>query len=515
MPALAKLRQAAAPNPLDAPKIKAHCPSKYFPIFETYLASFRTSKHWLEARARAVENDRSMALEIPDFVSGNPRLSSAFSKYVSSEQKRLAKSEEKVQKEDAQLKLVQDFKSKVNSIRETMQPFRSVADFRELKGSSSAEDIVKVSSIDKSIAKPGTYEFEVLSLANSDSIMTFGFPDKDKSEVGVGYVSFKAPDGTVKDIYINSDNNTLEGVASAINQARVGVNAMVVNDGTDSDKPWRLVVSGNKTGWRHDYEWPKFYMVDGDMDLDVDRNRDAASAVIKINGNPIMTDENKIKDLIPGVNIDLKKAQPGQVVTLSIAPDFEKISGKAGSMVEKINAALQFIQDQNKLTKDSRNDPSKALGGDVVLQSIESRLRNLIQQAHNSMEDSQIQRLSDVGIQFNRNGTLSFDGEKFQKKLESDFEGVESLFSGSGAVGGFASDMIAIVDGITRSGDGMMTMREKTIQDKKADLVARKNREEQNIQKKIEKMKMDFSKAEAAAEKMKQTQASLGIGGGG
>lgn len=454
-------------------------------------------------------------LEIPEFVSANPRLASAFNKYVGAEQKKLNKEDEKIQKQDAAIKLVQDFKSRVNGVRDSMQPFKTVSDFRELKGISSQEDILKVSSIDKAIAKPGTYEFEVLSLANSDSIMTYGFPDKDRSEVGVGYVSFKTPDGAVKDIYINSENNTLDGVAATINGANVGVTALVVNDGTDADNPWRLVISGKQTGWRHDYEWPKFYMVDGDLDLDVDRNRDAASAVLKINGHPIMADENKLKDLLPGVNIDLKKAQPGQTVTLNIAPDFEKISGKAGTMVEKINSALQFIQDQNKLDKDSRKDPSKSLGGDVLLQTIEQRMRNVIQRTQNQLPSRDVQRLSDVGIQFTRQGTLSFEAEKFQKKLESNFEEVEALFSGTGPMGGFAVEMINLVEGVTRSGDGMMSLREKTMKDKVSDLEKRKEKAEAAVQKKIEKMKIEFGKAEAATEQMQQIQGQLaGMGGG-
>lgn len=454
-------------------------------------------------------------LEIPDFVSGNPRLMSAFNKFVSVEQKKLAKTDEKIKREDNTLKLVQDFKSRVTGIRESMIPFKTVSDFRELKGTSSSEEILNVSNIDKTLAKPGSYEFEVISLANADSIMTHGFPDKDSSEVGVGYVSFKTPDGVVKDIYINSDNNTLEGVVASINQANVGVNALVVNDGTDADNPWRIVISGKHTGWRHDYEWPKFYMVDGDLDLDVDRNRDAASAVLKVNGHPIMADENKLKDLLPGVSIDLKKAQPGQTVTLNIAPDYEKISGKASNMVEKINGALQFILDQNKLDKDSRKDPSKALGGDGTLRMIESKMRNLLLRTQNQIEAHDVKRLSDVGIQFNRNGTLDFQPEKFQKKLESNFEEVEALFSGTGPLGGFAAEMITLVDGVTRSGDGAMSLREKTIKNKINDIERRKEREELAVQKKIEKIKIDFGKAEAAMEKMQQISGNLNASMGG
>ena len=299
-------------------------------------------------------------LEVPELSSGNPQLQRALEKIVRLEQKGVDKFDEKIQKVDQKLNIIKDLKTKFSELRDAAKPFKSVSDFRDLKGDSSAPDLLKVGAIDKEKAKPGSYTFEVMELAEAPSLMTYGFPDKDKTEVGVGYVSFTTPEGETKDIYIDSDNNTLEGIAAKINSAGVGVKATVINDGTDADEPWRLVLTGEKTGWRNDVEWAEFNFLDGDMDLDHDRARPARSAAIKFNGQPMYVDENKLKDLVPGVTMDLISAKPGQTINVEIKTDTEKVEGKAKTMVDKLNAVLTAVQSQFQLNGDSRKDPSKA-----------------------------------------------------------------------------------------------------------------------------------------------------------
>jgi flagellar hook-associated protein 2 len=429
------------------------------------------------------------------------------------EQKPMQRIETRAKKAENSLELVKDFKKRVNDIKTSLMSFRNVKDFREYKGISSDPSILDAGAIDKTKAQVGKYDFEVLNLANTDSIMTYGFEDPEKSEVGVGYIKFKTPEGETKEVYINTENNTLNGVASSINQANLGVKAYVVNDGTDASEPWRLVISGDKTGWKQDFEWPTFYMLDGDLELDTERSRDAKSAIVRFNGHPIMLDENKVKDLLPGVNIDLKNARPGQPVFFEVAPDVQKIREKVQKFVDSTNAALQFIQDQNKLDSKSYGDPKKALGGDVTIQALESRIRSLIQDTQNTGSKS-VQRLSDVGIEFNRNGLLNFNGEKFDKKLEDNFDDVALLVSGSGGLDGFANEMISLVDGVVRSGDGLITLREGNLQRQVDQLNRQKEVEEDRVQKKLERVKSQFARAEGAIEQMRSMAGSLGGGAG-
>jgi flagellar hook-associated protein 2 len=453
-------------------------------------------------------------LEIPDYTSSNPKLTQAYRKVAQAEQKPIQKIDEKVKKAENSLELVRDFKKKVSDIKTSLMGFKNVRDFRELKGKSSDPSILDASAIDKNKATPGKYDLEVVRLANTDSIMTYGFEDAEKSEVGVGYISFKTPTGETRDVYINSENNTLKGVADTINKANVGVKAYAVHDGTDSDTPWRLVISSDDPGWKNDFEYPTFYMLDGDLDLDTERSRDAKSAIIKFNGHPIMLDENKMNNVLPGVNIDIKKARPGETIFFEVAPDVEKIKEKVQKFVESTNAALQFIQDQNKLDSKSYGDPKKALGGDVALQALENRVRTLIQQDRGG-EESKIQRLADLGIEFNRNGTLDFKGDKFDKVLQDHFEEVATMVSGTGALDGFATEMIGLVDGIVRSGDGMMSIKEANLQRQMDQLSRQKTGEEEKVLKKLERVKSQFARAEGAIQQMQGMAASSGMGNAG
>ncbi len=370
-----------------------------------------------------------------------------------------------------------------------------------------------MTSVDKEKAAPGTYDIEVLNTANTNSIMTYGFPDRDQTRVGIGYISFETPEGESREIYINSDNNTLDGVASAINASRSGVTAQVINDGTDSDEPWKLLITSEHTGWKNNFEWPSFNMLDGELEFDHDRLREGKSATLRINGHPVMVDENKVKDLIPGLTFDLKNAEPGKRITIEVQPDIEKVGAKVKNFVEKMNGVLGYIQSQHSRGADSRKDKTKLFQGDVGLQAIESRMRSVIQQAH-SRNPSQIEALRDVGIVFNRNGTLDFDEKKFQSKLESNFDEVAHMFGGSGGLGGFAGEMMRLVDGVVRSGDGMLSQREKAATDQANKLQGEKDRATARAEERMQKVKAQFGRVEAALQNM-QNMGGVAQGAGG
>lgn len=450
-------------------------------------------------------------LEVPELTSGNPQLQKAMNNLVKAENKGLSKLDEKKGLEENKLKLVKDFKSKAGEAKDATEPFKNAEGFRELVGSSSNPEILDVSGIDKSLAKIGSYDIELVQMAQANSISTYGFPDKDKTEVGIGYISFETAEGDSREVYIDRDNNTLEGVARAINMAKVGVRAMAVNDGSDADEPWRLIITSEKTGWKNDIVWPEFNLLDGDVDLDIDRTREAQSAIIKFNGEPLMVDENKVKELLPGVTFDLKKATPGTVVKLEVKPDYQKIEGKAKTMVEKINSVLSFIQGQNQLNANTAHDPSKALGGDVVLHTVESQLRRIIQRTAGDLTESQIQQLNDVGIQFNRSGTLEYDGKKFLQKLESNFDDVVGFFVGNGVLAGFGADVTKVFDGVVRRGDGLATIKEKGIEDRLKRLNDQHDQAEERAKQRIERTKVQLAKVESSIQQMQTMQQGGGV----
>jgi flagellar hook-associated protein 2 len=449
-------------------------------------------------------------LEVPELPSGNPQLQKALNKIVRLEQKPIDKVDEKIAKIDNKLGLVKELKTKFSDIKSALVPFKSVKEFRDLKAMSSHPDIVNPSSIDKEKALPGTFELEVVSLAQTASLMTTGVADRDQTELGVGWVTFRTPEGEKKDVFINSDNNTLDGIARTINNAGLGVRAQVVNDGTDADEPWRLILYGEKTGWKNDYDWADFNFLDGDLDLDRYRQREATSAVIKLNGQPVYVDENSVKDMLPGVTLDLKKAVEGQIVKIEVKPDVEKIEGRAKELVDKLNGVLQFFQTQSQLDSASRKDPKKALAGDSSLQAIQSRMRQILQKSDfYDDENATVRRLNDMGIVFNRGGTLDYDGKKFQSALEKNFEEVARLVSGDSPLSGFANEMSALIDGVVRTGDGLITMRERNFNEGKERLEKEKESKTTRAENRVRRAQVQFGRAEQALSQMQNMGSAI------
>ena len=107
----------------------------------------------------------------------------------------------------------------------------------------------------------------------------------------------------------------------------------------------------------------------------------------------------------------------GRPVEINVKEDAEVISGKVKSFVESCNAVLQFIQNQQKLqkSKDGREHLG-IMGGDGLLRTIENDFRRILQEPQRGIQGS-INQLNQIGIEFNRNGTLNLNTEKFNNVL--------------------------------------------------------------------------------------------------
>jgi len=94
-------------------------------------------------------------------------------------------------------------------------------------------------------ALAGSYAVTVAQLAAAQSIASQGYANETDS-VGNGTMTIKIG-GVATPITIDSSNDTLDGVAAAINSANLGVTAQVFNTGL-AGAPYRLEVTSNSTG---------------------------------------------------------------------------------------------------------------------------------------------------------------------------------------------------------------------------------------------------------------------------
>lgn len=391
--------------------------------------------------------------------------------------------------------LVDELIGRMEAIRGHLARNPNARALRELKVNTK-DDIIGVTA-DKSIAEPGTYQFEVLQLAQKSSAMTSGFADKDKSYVGVGFIQYYLPSGEKRELYVDQENASLTSIAALINKdSDNGLRANVINDGSGSDTPWRLILSLENTGDDNAAHFPYFYFVDGEQDLYLEFERKAHDAKVKLDGFEIELEGNNASELIPGVAIDLKKAAPGDEFAINISEDTDAVAVKVSEIIGSLNNVLQFIKEQNAM--DETTDTTRTLGGDIVLQTLESRIRGLIFRDIQTSKGPK--KMSDLGVTFQRDGLLELDETKFAASLKTDYTAVSEVLTGqfteNGKTKGFIDHMSDLTDTTLRFPDGLLASRKRSLTTNIDQIDRRINQRERLLEQKEQGLKNKFAALE-------------------
>ncbi len=410
-------------------------------------------------------------------------------------------------KQEDKLKLVTDLETKITDITKSLGELAGTNGFLDKKLISADPNIID-GTVDPAVAGPGEYMVEVVQLAQRPGAISAGFPDKDTTELGVGYLKFQTPEGG-QEIYIHGPDTTLDSVAKQINAANSGIRAQVVTDRKDKENPFRLIITGLGTGDEKSVSFPQVYLLDGDMDLYFEQTREARNAIVKIDGFEVEIPENKLADAIPGVTLDLKQAAPGREVRVTVKEDLQVIAGKVKTFVDSYNAALTFIQGQNKIQKAGKNPALGPLGGDSLLRSTESALRRVILDPQFGV-NSTIQRVLELGIEFNRNDTLEFKQDKFNQVLNSNPMNVAGFLRGDGISTGFVTTVKREVGNLLSTSFGAIANRKRGMQEKIDQMSKRIETKERQLEKKEESLRKKFADLESKMSGIKTQGAALG-----
>ena len=405
-------------------------------------------------------------------------------------------------KEDDKVKLVTDLETRMQDINKNLTELVGTKGFADLKLSSGDPSIIDGVS-DPTSGVTGTWSVEVLQLAQKPGAISNGFPDKDRAQLGTGYLKFQTPEG-IKEVYINGKTNTLEAVVSKINAANVGVRAQVINDRKDREAPYKLLVTGLATGDDMQVDFPTVYLLDGDQDMYFDMSKPAQNAKVKLDGFELELPENSSNELIPGVTVDLKQSAPGRQVQLKVKENLEVISGKIKNFVDAYNKVFSFIQEQHKLQKGpDGKERLGPMGGDGLLRTIEAGLRRVVLNPQMGTE-SNIRRINELGIEFNRNGTLNFNAEKFNAKLSQDPKDVAKFLRGDGIAVGFVPTVKTQVKNTLDGVFGPIPVRKRGLQTKIDQINKRIESKERQLEKKEDSLRQKFANLETQMSKLNQ-----------
>lgn len=428
-----------------------------------------------------------------------PELQQAFHRASQAERRPLATMESRKTNAEERLKLMTDVLGKVESARGALRPLVSATAIRELAVQSSDDKAVS-GTADKNLAMPGKHSLEIGRLAAPPSAVSNGFPDPDQTRVGTGYIVFERSNGDAEEVYIDNDHATLHGVANSISAAGLGVKATVINDQSDPELPYRLMITGNASGETNNISYPEFYFVDGEQELEIEIERSAVNALIRYQGYEFETATNEVNDIVPGLALSLKgTTEPGRPAYVTVEQDVKKTSLKVKEMIDKLNDVFSFIQQQNKLDENSQTQ--KTLGGDYGIRLAESRLRNTLTQTYFDAKD--FRSLGELGIEFQKDGLLKLEEKKLETAIAGKYEDVVNFICGDGVTTGLVTRLNQTLMSIAGGPNAILQLQKNNQTEAVRKMSKEIKEKESRIQDKEEILKQRLAKANAALEAIK------------
>lgn len=347
-------------------------------------------------------------------------------------------------------------KGAVSSFQTALQGLNSASRFQSLKATSSDTTIFSASAA--STAAAGTYSLEVTSLAQAQKLVAAG-QTSSTATIGSGAAAtvtfdfgtisggtFNSGTGTytgatftstgtgTKSITIDSTNNSLQGIRDAINAAKMGVTATIVNDG--SGTPYRLALSSDNNGTSNSMK----ITVAGDATVssllahdpagtqNLSETVTAQNANFKVNGVSVSKTSNTVSDVIQGITLNLSKVTTSPA-TLTIARDTASISSSISGFVKAYNDLAGTLK--NLSAYDAASKTGAILQGDSTVRSLQAQLRSMLSTAVTGTSGA-LTTLSDVGVSFQKDGTLALNQTKLDSAIANNFSDIAGLFASVG-----------------------------------------------------------------------------------
>lgn len=302
---------------------------------------------------------------------------------------------------------------------------RSVAGaFDSRTATTSDKDAVQATA--GSTAVPGTYAFAVTALAQANSVASDGFADPG-ARIKEGTFAFRVGSGAEKTVTVGPTNNTVQGLADAINNSGGDLRATILNDG--SATPYRLVLTSTKTGAANAIQVTNNLTAGTGADINPTATtvQAAADASIQLGSGAgaitVRSTTNQFTGLIPGVTVTASKADPAKQLSVVVAADTTGASKAVQDFVSSFNAVVDFIDERDNY--DAATGRTGTLLGNRDATELANDLTSVLTSAVPGL-GSTANRLSAVGITLNDKGRLQIDQGKLDRALSGQEPGVSA-----------------------------------------------------------------------------------------
>lgn len=389
-------------------------------------------------------------------TSTNLDINSIVSQLMTVEQRPLTALAKKEASYQAKLSAYGSVNGALSNFQSAISGLSNAAKLQALKATPSDTSVFTASA--SSIAIAGVYSLDAITkLAQSQKLAATGQASS-TATIGNGTLTFDSgaiTGGTfdaatgkytgatftssgagTKTVTIDATNNSLQGIRDAINTAKIGVTATIINDGGAS--PYRLVLTSDSIGKANSIK----VSVTGDAALSnllahdpgnntgqsLAETATAQNAEFKVDGVSVSKASNTVTDVIQGVTLSLQKTT-ATPASLTVARDNATIKSSVESFVKAYNDLNKILKDISAYNPETKT--GSILQGDSTVRMLQSKIHSVLNTPVGNTGGS-LSTLSQIGVSFQKDGTLALDASKLNAAITSNFSDIASLFAATG-----------------------------------------------------------------------------------
>lgn len=366
-------------------------------------------------------------------------------------------------------------------------------------------------------AQPGTYSFFVEAVASNHQI---AFADLPAVPVATGGpLVIQQADGSnfnVNLLMADADGNgtiSQTEIARAINQASGNagkVTAQVVNTGNGSQLILSSGASGEDGAITVDASGLPAGALKDALSATPNELAQARDAVVWLgdqgSGVRIQQASNTVT-AIDGVTLNLTRAMStgDAPATLTVAADDAGTAENVRGFVNAFNTLQGVIND---LTKTDINAATRGVfASDSGVRALRTRLNDILRQDFSGV------RLSELGISTDRQGALTFDAAKLEKKLDAMPDALDKAFGSSSlsAPSGVLGSMNTYLKTWLDSGSGQIKRRQDSVQTMQRDITSRQTRLDEQFAMSYERYLLQFTQLQSLMGQLNQTSGMFAL----
>lgn len=303
---------------------------------------------------------------------------------------------------------------------------------------------------------PGTYTIQVDSVGSSTTALsqagTTAVTDPTTSNISSSSAFTLTVNGSAHTI--SPSGSSLQALADAINDSQLGVQATIVNVGSNSNLDYRLAITSAGLGP------DTIQLNDGSTDL-LETISSGSYAAYSVNGSASIQSNSRSITIAPGLTGTILQTTTTPT-TITVGQTFSALQNGLSALATAYNRTVDALSQH-------RGQNGGALTGQSIVQTLQSALNKMSQYTTGS---GTVGSLTALGLEMDQSGHLSFDATAFGAQgtsaIQNFLGGLDSggfLKAAGDAISSVADNVSGNIQDAISSVQGQVTRQSAQISD--------------------------------------------------